>query len=327
MEAELATDLSELSPADWEERVVLFYKYLSYLGGGRLPVGPEVLFGLGANADVDHKRHPQPPPVLDAGGARVFVTGDSTLWGVGKTGNKADSRDILPSLKGSFYNLRGAGLWGKGLADINKELRTFLFGYDRTVAEVTDYLDTGKLSSKKLPLWEPPSKLVENRAWYSNFAKILDDHGFSPGTPIYAHGVSKAYHCVKSAQGAPGTPTGPAEAGGTVRPMDPSKDIAIIFWGVNEVVEWNADATREVRPTRTWPRGLQREIVELCSLLKRFPRAVVVLGNDSTPTCPGWNLGAEYETWVSEIDRRLSAEGIFVVNGSAVFLDKRSFSL
>ena len=82
-------ELNELKASDWEERVHLLYKYRSYLGGPKIPLGPKVLFGLGTFVHPGGPAcHPRAPPVLFPDRARMVIVGDSTLWGVSSSVNK-----------------------------------------------------------------------------------------------------------------------------------------------------------------------------------------------------------------------------------------------
>ena len=198
-----------------------------------------------------------------------------------KQGKKADARDVVPYLKTVFSNARGEGLWGQGVHAINLYLRSYLDEFDVERAYREEFCDTGGLSASGNPYWEVPSKWNDWAATkIPGSVQLLADQGYGPSVPSYATGVSREYLPVIEHIRAYG-PAVPA------RPMDPSKDAAIVFWGVNEVVEYDTHGNRAVRHTENWPRGLRAQMTELCFTIKQFPRSVVVLGNHSTSTCSG----------------------------------------
>ena len=259
LDEEDAAELNELRDSDWEERVQLLYKFQSYLGGPVVPLGPRVLFGLGTTVQSGGPaQHPRAPPVLRPDRARLLLLGDSTLWGVSsnvsKQGQKAEARDVIGYLKTHFPNLRGEGLWGAGIYAINTYLRSYLEDFDPEKAFSEELVYTGTRTSTGNEFWERPSKWAE---WVADHVpepyEKLRGQGYSASLHVDLTGVSKPYQKVIETRRELGPADGPdssmSEAEGPRglrRPMDPSKDAVFVFWGVNEVIEYDSHGHRGV---------------------------------------------------------------------------------
>ena len=65
------------------------------------------------------------------------------------------------------------------------------------------------------------------------------------------------------------------------RPMDPAKDLLLVFWGMNEIMVYDENTkTMGAMPCREpFPPSLVKEMIKLVKVAKRFPRAVLFLGD------------------------------------------------
>ena len=61
----------------------------------------------------------------------------------------------------------------------------------------------------------------------------------------------------------------------TDRPMDPAKDVLVVFWGMNEIMTWNErEQANTALPYRELPAELVKSMRRMVRMMKRFPRSL-----------------------------------------------------
>ena len=82
----------------------------------------------------------------------------------------------------------------------------------------------------------------------------------------------------------------------TDRPMDPAKDVLVVFWGRNEIMTWNErEQANTALPYRELPAELVKSMRRMVRMMKRFPRSLIFVGDN--PEVP---MGRDYNSWITE---------------------------
>ena len=67
----------------------------------------------------------------------------------------------------------------------------------------------------------------------------------------------------------------------TDRPMDPAKDVLVVFWGMNEIMVWDErEQSNTAMLFRELPAEMVKSIEHMIRLMKRFPRSLIFVGDN-----------------------------------------------
>jgi hypothetical protein len=255
--------------------------------GIQVPINEDQYLGLCSIAPESIEKHPMPPPIIDSTVARIALFGDSSMMPTARDAHgKVESRDPHGSLRTShFYNVRGKHVWAGGVVELLEAVNDDLSASETPLRSAeSEYYRNANGKPIVGSTWDLNDPL---RKWW----------GLTLDTPSHKVGIREAWECdINSSL--------------EDRPMELGRDVAIVFYsGYADFVD---DMGLVRNPDEAMPVYLQDKFFDLGSALRRYPRAIVVVGNDQT----GLGMGAGIRPWWEKVRRLLRSSGVPVIDGS-----------